>query len=276
MLPAISGKIDCAFGINQKQLHSDPIIAKMSTFSVMNHFNADAIIDILSASYGFDKTDARKVVAQGLIKSLQQSIDEPAPTTSAVAATQPVVVADEPTSDAESDASTTAPAKIPTPFELWSSENRERIASELAQGTKKGAITAAVKEAWKNLPEDEKTAVKTRVKAMKGKTTRRKKNPDAPKAPQNAFMRFAATKRADIKKELEDAREDQTVKIKAADVQKRIGTLWAELQTEQKKPFEDAYEADKAAYQIAKAEFEKTGAAAPNTDGEAAAAAAAE
>ncbi len=239
----------------------------------MNHFNADAIIDILSASYGFDKTDARKVVAQGLIKSLQQSIDE---VVSSVAVIERDVVADEPTSDAESDASTTAPAKIPTPIELWSSENRERIASELPQGTKKGAITVAVKEAWKNLPEDEKTAVKARVKALKGKTTRRKKNPDAPKAPQNAFMRFAATKRADIKKELEDAREDQTVKIKAADVQKRIGTLWAELQTEQKKPFEDAYEADKAAYQIRKAEFEKSGAAAPNTDGEAAAAAAAE
>ena len=276
MLTAISGKeIDCAFGINQKQLHSDPILAKMSTFSVMNHFNADAIIDILSGAYGFDKTEARKIIAQGLIKSLQQSIDEPV-AAAKVAATQPVVVADEPASDAESDASTTAPAKIPTAVELWSSENRERIASELPQGTKKGAITAAVKEAWKNLSEDEKTAVKTRVKAMKGKTTRRKKNPDAPKAPQNAFMRFAGTKRADIKKELENAREDQTVKIKAADVQKRIGTLWAELPTEEKKPFEDAYEADKAAYQIAKAEFEKSGAAAPNTDGEAAAAAAAE
>lgn len=248
----------------------------MSTFSVMNYFNADAIIEILSSAYGFDKTEARKVIAQGLIQSLQQSIDAPAATTSASAATQPVVVADEPASDAESQPSTTAPAKIPTPIELWSSENRERIASELPQGTKKGAITAAVKEAWKNLPQDEKTAVKTRVKAMKGKTTRRKKNPDAPKAPQNAFMRFAATKRADIKKELEDAREDQTSKIKAADVQKRIGTLWSELQTEEKKPFEDAYEAEKAAYQIAKAEYEKSGALAPNTDGEAAAAAAAE
>ena len=242
--------------LTKKQLHSDPILAKMSNFSVMNYFNADAIIDILSAAYGFDKTEARKVIAQGLIKSLQQSIDTP------VAVTQPVVVAD------ESD------AKIPTPIELWSSENRARIASELPQGTKKGAITAAVKEAWKNLPKDEKAAVKARVKAMKGKTTRRKKNPDAPKAPQNAFMRFAATKRADIKKELEDAREDQTVKIKASDVQTRIGTLWAELPTEEKKPFEDAYKADKAAYQIAKAEFEKSGAAAPNTDGEAAAAAA--
>jgi hypothetical protein len=59
-------------------------------------------------------------------------------------------------------------------------------------------------------------------------------------------------------------------------VQKRIGTLWSELQTEEKKPFEDAYEAEKAAYQIAKAEYEKSGALAPNTDGEAAAAAAAE
>jgi hypothetical protein len=238
----------------------------------MNYFNADAIIDILSTTYGFNKTEARKVVAQGLIMSLQQSIDEPAAAATA-AATQPVVVADEPASDAESDASTTAPAKIPTPIELWSTENRERIASELPQGTKKGAITIAVKEAWKNLPEDEKTAVKARVKALKGNTTRRKKNPEAPKAPQNAFMRFAATKRADIKKELEDASEDQTSKIKAADVQKRIGTLWAELTTEQKKPFEDAYKADKAAYQVAKAEFEKTGAPTPNADGEAAAAA---
>ena len=225
----------------------------MSTFSVMNHFNADAIIEILSAAYGFNKTDARKVVAQGLIKSLQQSIDE---VVTSVAVIEPDVAANEPAAAAESDASATAPAKIPTPAELWSSENRERIASELPQGTKKGAISAAVKEAWKNLPEEDKAAVKERVKQLKGKTQRRKKDPNAPKAPQNAFMRFAGEKRAATKKELEDAREDQTVKIKASDVQKRIGTLWAELPADQKKPYEDAYETDKAAYQVAKTEFE--------------------
>ena len=219
----------------------------------MNHFNADAIIEILSAAYGFNKTDARKVVAQGLIKSLQQSIDE---VVTSVAVIEPDVAANEPAAAAESDASATAPAKIPTPAELWSFEKTASIASELPQGTKKGAISAAVKEAWKNLPEEDKAAVKERVKQLKGKTQRRKKDPNAPKAPQNAFMRFAGEKRAATKKELEDAREDQTVKIKASDVQKRIGTYGQSSPADQKKPYEDAYETDKAAYQVAKTEFE--------------------
>ncbi len=239
----------------------------MSTFSVMNFFNADTIINLLAETYKFDKKEAHNVVAEALIASLQNSITEQHYVTQpVVASAQPATLEPEPTTTAN---------KVPTPAELWCSENRERIASELPADTKKGAISAAVKEAWKNLPEEDKSAVKERVKQLKGKTQRRKKNPDAPKAPQNAFMRFAATKRAEVKKELENARKDDTIKVKAADVQKRIGTLWAELPVDQKKPFEDAYESDKASYQIEKEKYEKSGAPAPNTNEKDAAAASA-
>ena len=236
--------------------------------------NVGTVVDILAPVFKFDKQEGLRVVAEAIHRSVAaQAPAAQAPAAQAPAAPEtPTPLNFTPTTPlaittpvaqvipAAAAAAPAAPAKIPTPQELWTEENRARIVGELPAGTKKGEITKALKEGLKNLSDAEKQEVKDKVKQLKKNAAkaggRRKKDPAAPKAPQNAFMRFAASKRAEVKEELEKAREDPATKITAAQVQSRIGQLWKEASEEAKKPFEEAYEKDKEAYATAKAEYE--------------------
>lgn len=230
--------------------------------------NVGTVVDILAPVFKFDKQEGLRVVAEAIHRSVAAQAQAPAapetPTPLNFTPTTPLAIT---TPVAQvipaAAAAPEAPVKIPTPRELWTEENRARIVGQLPAGTKKGEITKALKEGWENLSDAEKQEVKDKVKQLRKNAAkaicqrlRRKKDPAAPKAPQNAFMRFAASKRAEVKEELEKAREDPATKITAAQVQSRIGQLWKEASEEAKKPFEEAYEKDKEAYATAKAEYE--------------------
>ena len=67
----------------------------------------------------------------------------------------------------------------------------------------------------------------------------------APKRPQSAYMLFAASARAELKKEQPD--------LKQTDVMKAIGVKWKAIEAEAKEPYVTAAAAAKAEYGVAKA-----------------------
>merc|ERR1712007_129635 len=83
------------------------------------------------------------------------------------------------------------------------------------------------------------------------KKTKKAKDPNAPKRPQNAYMRFSNEVRADVAK-----KHNLTA---VGDIAKKIGEMWKNMPEAKKAPYQTAYEKDKAAYAKALAKYNAGG-----------------
>ncbi|EDK41147.1 hypothetical protein PGUG_05245 [Meyerozyma guilliermondii ATCC 6260] len=85
--------------------------------------------------------------------------------------------------------------------------------------------------------------------AEKRKTTRKKKDPDAPKRSLSAYMFFANENRDIIRAE--------NPGIAFGQVGKLLGEKWKAMNADEKVPYETKAEADKKRYEKEKAEYAK-------------------
>ncbi len=224
--------------------------------------NTEAVVQALASKYNFDPIEGRQIVAAAFARALQSEL--PLDAKQAVAETSGLAA------DAK-------PKRVPAAFDLWAKENRTDIRATLPEGTKSGDVTKALRAAWKDLDDEAKAPFTEESKRLRAgakppadpnaKRTRRRKDPSAPKGPKNAYMRYADTVRAQL---MEAARAElaEGEKIKMADIAKQIGAQWKELPADQKAPFEQAFEEDKARYAVEKAEWDaKPALAAEGADG---------
>jgi len=82
----------------------------------------------------------------------------------------------------------------------------------------------------------------------KGKTEKRKKDPNAPKRGLSAYMFFANDNRDKVREE--------NPGIKFGEVGKILGEKWKELTDKDKKPFEDRAKIDKERYEAEKRTYQ--------------------
>lgn len=85
--------------------------------------------------------------------------------------------------------------------------------------------------------------------AEKRKTTRKKKDPNAPKRSLSAYMFFANDNRDIVRAE--------NPGITFGQVGKLLGEKWKELTDEDKVPYQTKADADKKRYEVDKAEYAK-------------------
>jgi hypothetical protein len=210
--------------------------------------NTDMVILALSAKFEFDPVEGRQIVAAAFARAIQA--EHPLDAKQAVAET--------------SGLANTKPARVPAAFDLWSKENRAAVRTGLPEDTKSAEVTKALREAWKTLEDDVKAPFVEESKRLRAaakpptdpnaKRVRRKKDPNAPKAPKNAYMRFADTVRDSvIAAARAELKEDQ--KIKMSEIAKLIGQMWKETPADEKAPFEQEFEADKVRYATEKTEY---------------------
>jgi len=88
----------------------------------------------------------------------------------------------------------------------------------------------------------------TKTRKAKGKTEKRKKDPNAPKRGLSAYMFFANDSRDKVREE--------NPGIKFGEVGKMLGERWKELTDKEKKPYEDKAKADKERYETEKAAYQ--------------------
>ncbi|KAI8912590.1 high mobility group box domain-containing protein [Gorgonomyces haynaldii] len=100
-------------------------------------------------------------------------------------------------------------------------------------------------------------------KAAEGskKKPRAKKDPNAPKKGLSAFMIFSQENRPKIKEENPEASFGELGKL--------LGQKWKELDEEDKKPYQEKAEADKARYEKQMSEYTKKGKASDDAEEEA-------
>jgi len=79
-----------------------------------------------------------------------------------------------------------------------------------------------------------------------GTKVKKVKDPNAPKRPVNAYMRYAATRRTDIQKE--------SPELIQKEILSKIGEEWRALSEEEKEPFRKEAQIAKAAYEKLKAQ----------------------
>jgi high mobility group protein B3 len=93
------------------------------------------------------------------------------------------------------------------------------------------------------------------------KSSRKKKDPDAPKRGKSAYIFFCADKRAEVKEELGE-------EAKATEVTARLGELWNELKADEDRADEMKVYVDQAAKDKARYEAEMETYKPPSDDGE--------
>lgn len=212
--------------------------------------NTEATIQALATKFNFDPVEARKVVAAAFARALQAEL--PIDAKQAVAETSGLAA------DAK-------PKRVPAAFELWSQANRADIRATLPEGTKSPEVNKALREAWKALDDEARAPFVEESKRLRAaakppadpnaKRTRRRKDPNAPKGPKNAFMRYADTVRPAL---IAAARADLVgdAKVNMSEIARKMGVMWKALDDEVKAPFETAFKNDKARYAIDKAEWD--------------------
>lgn len=222
----------------------------------------DRIISTLASKYGFDAAEGRKVVAASVIEGAWTWCNTPIAAPGGEPVTKPVtepIAAAAPAPDASAPAAAASPKRAPAAFDLWAKENRTTIRKDLPTGTTSAAVNKALRAAWNNdisddakspfVTESQRLRIAAKPPAAPGtKKVRQKKDPNAPKGPQNAYMRFAGSVRAQIKAELETARDDPAVAVSVGDVAKVTGAQWKILDADTKALHEQAAAADKERY----------------------------
>lgn len=246
-----------------------PAAAPAPILSLINNLtNLDAAIKTLATKFGFDADEGRKLVFAAYAAQLQS--DTPMTAERAVATATGAVTADG------------KPKRTPAAFDLFAKDQRTAKRAALPEGTKSAEVTAALREDWRNLSDEDKQPFVTEAKRLRdaakppvdpnSKTAKKAaKDPNAPKRPKNGFMLFSDDVRATVKDELETALENPEVKIQQKDVARKLGEMWKELGPDDKAPYEQQAAIAKEEYTRAKAiydeqkknEKEATDAAAP-------------
>jgi len=211
--------------------------------------NIEFVIKALAEKYNFDPTEARKLVFAAFAAQLQS--DTPIDAQRAVATATGAVTADG------------KPKRTPAAFDLFAKEHRTTKREELPEGTKSAGVTAALRDDWRNLSDEEKLpfvneakrlreAAKPPVDPNSKKAKRATKDENAPKRPKNAYMLYAGEVRETVKAELEAARENPEMKIRMADISRKTGEKWNKLNAELKAPYEQQAALAKEKYTRAK------------------------
>ena len=206
--------------------------------------NTDMVIKALAEKYNLDFTEARKTALAAFAHALQSELPMDAKT--AVAET--------------SGLAATKPKRTPAAFDLWAKDARAEIKTGMPEGTKSAEVTKALRKAWKTVTDevkapfnDEAKALRAAAKPISTKMTKKEKkaakDPNAPKRPTNAYMRYAA----DVRVEVRAAQPEGT---QMSEVAKVIGAQWKELSADDKAPYEQAAQDDKVRYAEAKAEYD--------------------
>jgi len=87
------------------------------------------------------------------------------------------------------------------------------------------------------------------TKGKRGKKSKKERDPNRPKRGKSAFFLWCDDNRKTVKAQIEQEREDDDEsKIGVAVVAKRLGAMWKELSTEDKVPYHEAGEVEKATY----------------------------
>jgi len=227
----------------------NPVISLLNNLS-----NVDSVIKTLADKYHFDANEGRKLVFAAFAAQLQS--ETPMTPERAVATATGAVTPDGKTK------------RPPAAFDLFAKEKRTAKRTELPEGTKSADVTAALREDWRKLSDEDKApfvaeakrlrdAAKPPVDPNSKKAKKASKDPDAPKRAKNAFMLFSDDVRSDVKTELEATRENPEVKIRQADVAKRIGEMWKELGEDEKMQYEQVAAINKENYTRAKAIYDE-------------------
>lgn len=163
------------------------------------------------------------------------------------------------------------PKRPSSSYMLWLSANRAKISKKIGTNSVTEVAKAAGEE-WSTVkPKEkakfEKSAAELKAqfatdkeeflaaggefttKKKKALTTKKTKDPNAPKRSMNAYMYWLADNRADITATL---KPDE----KYTEVLKKAGVLWGELKKPAKKKYETKAEKAKATYQKELAEYE--------------------
>ena len=229
---------------------------------INNLTNLDAAIQTLATKFGFDAEEGRKLVLAAYAAQLQS--DSPMTPERAVATATGAVTA------------AGKPKRTPAAFDLFAKEKRTAKRAALPDGTKSAEVTAALRDDWRNLSDEDKQpfvaeakrlreAAKPPVDPNSKKAKKAKKDPNAPKRPKNGFMLFSDEVRGDVKAELEAARENPEIKIQQKDIARKLGEMWGALGPDDKGPYEQQAAIAKEEYTRAKAIYDeqKQNAAAP-------------
>jgi hypothetical protein len=87
------------------------------------------------------------------------------------------------------------------------------------------------------------------TKGKRGKKSKKERDPNRPKRGKSAFFLWCDDNRKTVKEQIEQEREDDDEsKIGVAVVAKRLGAMWKELSDEDKAPYHEAGEVEKATY----------------------------
>jgi len=166
------------------------------------------------------------------------------------------------------------PKRPQSSYMLWLKDNRESIAKKL--GT--NSVTMVAKEAgklWHKLPKessakyvaqaekakkmytaelkqfiDQGGVLKKRARKDPMAAKKKKKDPNAPKRPLSAYMRWLGDNRAKITKSLGP-------EAKVTEIAKEAGARWKRVKKTTKGKYQAAYEKDWPAYKKALAEYQK-------------------
>jgi hypothetical protein len=153
-----------------------------------------------------------------------------------------------------------APKKPMTSYMLYMQAQRAAVVAA-NPSLKFGDVSKKISEDWKVLPEDQKKIYEDKAAAEKARydgqmksyvppddagdddsdekrpKKKAKKDPNAPKRGQNAYMFFV--------NDLREKMKNENTPMKAPDLAKLAGEKWRTMTSEDKKPFEDKAAADK-------------------------------
>lgn len=216
--------------------------------------NTNFVIKALADKFGFDATEGRKLVFAAFAAQLQS--ETPIDAQRAVATATGAVDADG------------KPKRTPAAFDLFAKDQRTAKRAALPEGTKSVDVTAALRDDWRNLSDEDKEpfvaeakrlrqAAKPPIDPNSKKAKKAAKDPDAPKRPKNGFMLFSDEVRGDVKAELEAERENPDIKIRMADIARKIGEMWKEMGADDKAPYEQQAAIAKEDYTRAKAIYDE-------------------
>jgi HMG (high mobility group) box/HMG-box domain len=170
-----------------------------------------------------------------------------------------------------------APKNAKSAYIFFCNEMRDKVKSELEEGSSTTDITKALGARWKTTKEKGETHIKKFVKMAEEdkkryekeksfyvpseefliESRRGKKDPNAPKHPQSAYIIFCNEKRAEVKKYLGE-------ESSATDVTKELGLRWRNLKESTSKKDKELMERlaeeakeDKERYETEKSRYER-------------------
>lgn len=111
-----------------------------------------------------------------------------------------------------------------------------RVEDLLSEHLSKDKLETAL-ESWKG----QKSQI---TKLVNASTSKKKKDPNAPKKPLTSYILFSNEVRKDVEKKLNRKGKD----FKTTDITRKIGEMWRGLSENDKKPYKDKAEKDKKRY----------------------------